>query len=79
LKRGNIEIIEIDLGEDSPVLGKQIGNLGLPPNTLVISIVRDDHALIPHVNTELRENDSVIALVESNMEPNLRGIFIGGS
>ena len=78
LKRGNIEIVEVDLGEESPVLGKQIGNLGLPPDTLVISIVRDDHALIPHVNTELKAKDSVIALVQSKLEPELRAIFVGG-
>ncbi|MDO8588120.1 MAG: TrkA family potassium uptake protein [Armatimonadota bacterium] len=77
LKRGNIEIVEIDLGSDSPVLGKEIGKLGLPPNTLIISIVRDDHALIPHVNTELESRDSVIALVESDQEPALRSIFVG--
>jgi trk system potassium uptake protein len=77
LKRGNIEIIEIDLGADSPVLGKEIGKLGLPANTLIISIVRDDHGLIPHVNTQLESHDSVIALVESGQEPALRSIFMG--
>ncbi|MDO8681857.1 MAG: NAD-binding protein [Armatimonadota bacterium] len=77
LKRGNIEIVEIDLGEESPVVGKEIGKLGLPPNTLIISIVRDDHALIPHVNTELEMHDSVIALVESDLEPQLRAVFMG--
>lgn len=77
LKRGNIEIVEIDLGADSPVLGKEIGHLGMPPNTLIISIVRDDHALIPHVNTELESRDSVIALVEADQEPALRAVFTG--
>jgi trk system potassium uptake protein len=77
LKRGNIEIVEIDLGTDSPVLGKEIGEIRLPANTLIISIVRDEHALIPHVNTELERSDSVIALVESGQESALRAIFVG--
>jgi trk system potassium uptake protein len=77
LKRGNIEIVEIDLGSDSPVLGKEIGEIRLPANTLIISIVRDDHALIPHVNTELERSDSVIALVESEHESALRSVFVG--
>ena len=77
LKRGNIEIVEVDLGEDSPVIGKEIGKLGLPPNTLVISIVREDHALIPHVNTELQARDSLIALVDAGKEPDLRAVFMG--
>lgn len=77
LQRGNIEIVEIDLGPDSPVLGKRIGNIGLPENALVISIVRDSHAILPNLDVEFKEADSVIALVNADMEPILRGIFSG--
>ena len=77
LKRGNIEIVEVDLGEASPVIGRQIGGLKLPPNALIISIIRDDHALIPHVNIELRAQDSLIALVGTDEEPELRQVFLG--
>ena len=77
LQRGNIEIVEIDLGPDSPVLGKRIGNIGLPENALVISIVRDGHAILPNLDVEFKEADSVIALVNADMEPILRGIFSG--
>lgn len=78
LQRGNIEIVEIDLGPDSPVLGKRIGNIGLPENALVISIVRDGNAILPNLDVEFREGDSVIALVKVDMEPILRKIFSGG-
>lgn len=77
LRRGNVEIVEIDLTKDSPVVGKTIGSLELPPGALVISIVRDDHAIVPHSKTELRSQDSVIALVESSREPELRQVFHG--
>jgi len=77
LQRGNIEIVEIDLGPDSPVLAKRIGNIGLPENALVISIVRDGHAILPNIDVEFKEGDSVIALVNADMEPVLRGIFSG--
>lgn len=77
LQRGNIELVEIDLGPDSPVVGKRIGNIGLPENALVISIVRDGHAILPNIDVEFKEGDSVIALVNADMEPILRGIFAG--
>jgi trk system potassium uptake protein len=77
LKRGNIEIVEVDLCETSPVVGKQIGSLQLPKNALIISIVRDDHGLIPHVNTQLLAQDSVIALVSADQEHELRSVFLG--
>lgn len=77
LQRGNIEIVEIDLGPDSPVVGKRIANIGLPQEALVISIVRDGHAILPNLDVEFREGDSVIALVNSDKEPQLRQVFAG--
>ncbi|MHB1001632.1 MAG: potassium channel family protein [Armatimonadota bacterium] len=75
LQRGNIEIVEIDLGPDSPVLGKRIGNIGLPEDALVISIVREGHAILPNIDVEFKEGDSVIALVKSDIELDLHSIF----
>lgn len=77
LQRGNIELVEIDLGPDSPVLNRRIGSIGLPDNALVISIVRDDHAILPNIDVEFKEGDMVIALVNADMEPILRSIFAG--
>src|SRR5207248_3379550 len=49
LKRGNIEIVEIEIGPKSPVLGKNIKEIILPKDALVISVVRQDHGMIPTV------------------------------
>ena len=75
LRRGNIEIVEIDLEAESPVIGERIGNIDLPADTLIISVVREDHAHIPHADTKLRADDTVIALVKSDVERELRSVF----
>jgi len=75
LKRGNIEIVEINLGPNSPVVGQKIGSVDMPANTLIISIIREDHAIIPHADTRLREGDTIIALVKADVERDLRSIF----
>jgi trk system potassium uptake protein TrkA len=75
LQRGNIEIVEIDLGRNSPVVGKKITAVQMPQDALVISIVRDGHAILPNIDVEFREGDSVIALVSANKENQLRGVF----
>ncbi|MDH7600537.1 MAG: TrkA family potassium uptake protein [Armatimonadota bacterium] len=77
LKRGEIEVVEADITPDSPVAGMRIGQLELPPNTLIISVIRDDHALIPHSDTKLRPGDSVIAMIKAEREKELREIFAG--
>jgi trk system potassium uptake protein TrkA len=75
LKRGEIEVVEADITPDSPAAGLRIGQLELPPNTLIISVIRDDHAIIPHADTKLRPGDSVIAMIKSERERELREIF----
>ena len=75
LKRGEIEVIEADITPDSPAAGLRIGQLELPPNTLIISVIRDDHAIIPHADAKLRPGDSVIAMIKSERERELREIF----
>ncbi len=77
LQRGNIEIVEIDLGKNSPVVGKKITAVQMPQDALVISIVRDGHAILPNIDVDFREGDSVIALVTATKESQLRAVFQG--
>jgi len=75
LKKGEIEVVEANITAGSSVAGMKIGQLELPPNTLVISVIRDDHAIIPHSDTKLREGDSVIAMIKAEREKDLRAVF----
>jgi len=77
LKKGEIEVVEADITAGSPVIGTRIGQLDLPPNTLIISVIRDEHALIPHADTKLRQGDSVIAMIKAEREKELRAVFMG--
>ena len=77
LQRGNIEIVEVDLGADSPVLGKKIPQIALPEGALIISIVRDGNAILPNIDVQFRQGDSIIALVTSTKEDQLRNVFGG--
>jgi trk system potassium uptake protein TrkA len=75
LKRGNIEIVDVELSNRSPVVGKRIHELPLPPDALIVCIIREENAVLPHADTELKPGDSVIALVSAQNEPQLRKVF----
>lgn len=75
LKKGEIEVVEANVTPGSSVAGLKIGQIDLPPNTLIISVIRDDHAMIPHSDTKLREGDSVIAMIKAEREKELRAVF----
>jgi len=77
LKNGEIEVVEANITGESPVVGMKIGQLDLPSNTLIISVIRDEHATIPHADTKLRSGDSVIAMIKAEREKELRAVFSG--
>lgn len=75
LNRGNIEIVEIEIGPKSPVINQEVRALPLPAEALIISIIREDHALLPAGDTRFVDGDSVIALVNADKEHELRDVF----
>jgi trk system potassium uptake protein len=75
LKRGNIEIVEVEISAKSPVLNKAIQHLPMPEDALIICVIRQEHGMIPTVDTRFEDGDSVIALVRADLEHELRTIF----
>jgi trk system potassium uptake protein TrkA len=78
LNRGNIEIVEVEIGARSPVLDREIRSLNLPPEALIISVIRDGHAVLPTGETVFSIGDSVVALVNADREHELRHVFAEG-
>lgn len=75
LRRGDIEIVEADVVEDSPVAGQMIGQVSLPEDTLIIAVIRPDQVIIPKPDTVLTPGDTVLAICKSDREAELRGLF----
>jgi trk system potassium uptake protein TrkA len=75
LKKGNIEVVAISVSERSPVLRKGIRELALPPNALIISVVRGENGMLPSEDIRFQAGDSVIALVSADEEPQVRSVF----
>ena len=75
LKKGDIEVVEAIITPGAAVAGQRIGQIDLPASTLIISVIREDHAIIPHSDTKLREGDSVIAMIKAEREKELRAVF----
>jgi len=75
LRNGNIEVVAVNVSERSPVLNRNVKDLPLPGNALIISVVRSEHALLPQGDIRFEAGDTVIAMVVADEEPQLRRIF----
>lgn len=77
LKRGQLEVVEVEIGERSAVLGRSVTELVLPGDALVICVIREDHGMLPTAETRFEVNDSVLTIVKASDEPILRETFAG--
>ena len=71
LKRENIEVIELEVGETSPLANRRVSEITLPEGALLSAILRDGKALLPAQAVEIRPDDYLICLVEPGVEQEL--------
>jgi len=76
-KRGKLAIVRLDLPDDSPVLNKQVQDIQLPPDSVLVSIVRGEEVIVPKGNTVLKSRDDIIALTVVGNEPQLLNLLVG--
>lgn len=76
LRRENLEIVEVQISEDSPVAGKRVEKLHLPEGSRLISVMRNGHSEIAVGSTELRAGDQVLAILQPGKEDELRKVLL---
>lgn len=57
-----IEVAEVVLHEGSPAVGRALKDVRLPPESLVVGVVRHGEALVPRGNTVLERRDHVLLI-----------------
>jgi trk system potassium uptake protein TrkA len=75
--RGRLAIVRIDLPEDSPVIGKKVLELSLPPDSVLVSLIRQDNVIVPRGNTVLEAGDDVVALTLIENKQQLLKALVG--
>jgi len=76
-KRGKLAIVRVDLPQDSSVINKEIKDIALPPDSVLVSIVRGEEVIIPKGDTVLKTGDDVIAITAIGNEPQMLDILVG--
>ena len=76
-KRGKLAIVRVDLPEDSPIINKEIKDVELPPDSVLVFVVRGEEVIVPKGNTVLKPGDDVIALTLIGNEPQLLSLLVG--
>lgn len=75
LAEEELEIVEFELGDESPVIGLRVSELAMPPGTLLISVLRNGRGFVPTADTVLTSGDEVLAVLDTGKEQELRMLF----
>jgi len=76
-KRGKLAIVRVDLPEDSPVINKEVKDITLPKDSVLVSILRGETVIVPKGDTVLQSGDDVVALTLIGNEPQLLNLLAG--
>jgi len=67
--------VEFDVGQRSPIAGRRILNLGLPPSGLIVLLHRDGHFLVPRGGAVIEGGDRLLVLTDQESLPEIRSIL----
>jgi potassium/hydrogen antiporter len=69
------ELVDLILPYNAAISGKAIVELGLPQDSLIVLISRDDNYLVPSGGTVVQEGDTILVLVNRKNLPEVRAIL----
>ena len=75
LKNAGLEIIEMRIPAESPIVGKMLRDINLPRSSNLALIIRDRQYIIPSAETKIYANDELFALVNREGEEELGKVF----
>lgn len=79
LRYADVELVEAVLTPGSPVLGRPLRELELPPESNIAVVIRNGSPIFPTGSTCLEVGDEVLALTRSAHEEELRQAFFAGA
>jgi len=75
LRDEQLEIIEVEVPEGSPVIGQRVSEITLPEGSLIISILRDGRGFVPKADTVVQDGDEVLLVLDPGLEDSITEQF----
>src|SRR3954470_20267394 len=75
LRDEQLEIIEVEVPDNSPVIGRRINEIELPDGALIISILREGKGFVPKADTVIQDGDEVLLVLDPGLEDRITEQF----
>jgi trk system potassium uptake protein TrkA len=77
LEGGELELVEAQVGEDSPAIGRRPADIALPEGCTLFVLIRDEKAHPIRPDITFRSGDKVLAITSGDCETELHRQLIG--
>lgn len=74
-RRGNANLVEITLPEDSPYVGKPTGLIPWPENCALVTILRDGQVYTPTAEQPIESGDELLFVAAADSEAELQSLL----
>ena len=74
-RKGNANLVELTLPEDSPYVGKPAGTIPWPYNCSLVTILRDGQVYIPSPDQPIESGDELLFVTASEVERELQHLL----
>ena len=75
LRDEQLEIIEVEVPDGSPVVGRKIRDIELPDGALIISILREGKGFVPKADPVIQDGDEVLRVLDPGLEDRITEQF----
>jgi trk system potassium uptake protein TrkA len=75
LEEERLEIIELEVNDDAPVLGEKVADIALPDGSLIISVLRGGTGFVPKPDTVIEAGDEVLLVLDPGLEESITAFF----
>ncbi len=77
-RKGNANLVEMTLPDDSPYVGTPSGLIPWPENCALVTIIRDGQVYTPADEEPIEAGDELLFVVPDDVEPELQRILSPG-
>jgi trk system potassium uptake protein TrkA len=75
LEEEELEIIELEVGSNAPVIGHRVADVALPEGSLIISVLRNGKGFVPKPDTVIEAGDEVLLVLDPGLEDAITARF----
>jgi trk system potassium uptake protein TrkA len=76
-EQGQVNLVELTLPEDTPLVGQRIGGVQWPRDTSLVAILRDGRVLVPTKDDALEGGDELLFVAVPEVEGEIESLLAG--